>query len=188
MGIGHCQVILRKPIDIGAINAKKTANGAEQLVDALVDRTKSELDKFSGQPGNQFLKTRLKLELRFAVPQGLLQFFVVLNVVELTVPDGTAIGLALRHRMGLKPLIMAIQQLQTRPVTPRLQSLRRVHNTVGHPGRVLRVNYREYCSGVFVEQGGFNAKQVLYLIADVGVTVGLTIRAEPIGKQDSRNS
>mgnify|MGYP004254623339 CR=1 FL=1 len=142
----------------------------------------------TGKPGNQLLETRLEREFRFTIPKMLLQLLVVLNVVELAIPEGAAVRLPLRHGMGFVPLVLAILHPQPGAVTPGLQRSHRVQDALTYTGRIVRMNDPENRIGIFPELLRLDAEQFFYLVTNVGIAVGLVIGTEPIGKQHARHA
>src|SRR6056297_1135377 len=108
MGVGHHTVIFGKTIQIGPVYPEKFPDRFQQLINALVDGAETEVDEFGGQARNQPLETSLKGKLSLALAETLLQVLVMLDVVELAVPEGAAIRLALRLRVHFEPLIIAV--------------------------------------------------------------------------------
>ena len=124
---------------------------------------------------------------RLTFAQALLQVLVMLNVVELAVPESAAIRLALWLRVNLEPLIAAMLEPEPGPIAPGIQPVRRGTDACHNGINVIGMDHRKNRIRVIAQIRGINAKERLHMLADEGTAVGISFRAHPINEEDSRH-
>ena len=187
MGIGHYGVIVGKAVQVGPVYLEKQADGSQELINALINGAKAQIDEFGGKAGNELLETSLEGKLRLALSEALLQVFVMLDVMELTVPEGTAIGLPLRLGAHLEPLVVAILQSEPRAIRPGFQGIRRDRDTLHDGLNVVGVDHRKNRIRVVIQIPRGYAKKCLNTFTDEGTTMGLSVCIQPIDEKDARH-
>ena len=180
MGIGHHGIVIGKAVQVGPVYLEKRSDGSQKFINTLINGAKAQIDEFGGQTGNQSLEPGLEGKLRLTFAQALLQVLVVLDVVELAVPERDAIRLALGLRMNLELLVTAMLKPESGPIAPSIQPVCRGTDT-GHNGiNILRMDHGENRIRVITQICGINAKERLHMFADKRTAVGTSSRTHPI--------